>query len=95
MTRSPTQSELDASIPRKRDHQHAKRGHEHAHSNIWHILRVPFAAFEFKVAIVARQQAGETDEHLAQGWMYIEVELALEVVAAELAEVGLVPYDNG
>lgn len=53
------------------------------------IIRVLFTALELKLAIVARQQAGEADEHLSKRWVDVKVEFVLEVVGAELAEVGL------
>jgi hypothetical protein len=57
------------------------------------MLWVCLAAFELKGAVVACQQASKADKHLPKRRVHIKVELSLEVVAAELAKVRLVPHD--
>lgn len=94
MARPRTHAKLDCSIPPEWDHQNAKGGHEDAHGNIGHSVGVGLAALEFEVTVVSRQQPCEPDEHFPEGWMDIEVKLALEVVRAELAKVCLVPDDD-
>ena len=58
------------------------------------MLRVRLTALELERAVVACQQAREADQHLAKRGMDVKVELALEVVAAELAKVRLIPDDS-
>lgn len=46
-------------------------------------LWVMLSGFKFKVAVVARKETSETDEHLAERWVNIKVEFALDVVGPE------------
>lgn len=94
MARPLAHTQLNSSVPRQRHHPHAKRREHHPHRDIRHILRVRLAALELERAVVAREQAREADEHLAERRVHVEVELALEVVRAELAKVRLVPHDD-
>lgn len=94
MTRPPTHPKLHGSIPPKRDHSHTKRRQHNPHRDIRHLIRVNLPTLKLEAAIVACQQACKTDEHLAEGWMHVEIELALEIVRAEFAEMGFVPDDD-
>jgi len=87
-------TKLNRGKPRKGDHSDSKGGQHHPHGNIWYCFRVDFAAFELERAIVARQQASETNQHLPKRRMHIEVELALEIMRAKLAKVGLIPNND-
>ena len=80
---------------RERHAQRPERAVEQPHEGVVQFFRVRFARLELEGAIVAGQVAGQTDEHLAQRRVDIEVEFALEVVRAEFAEVCLVPGDDG
>ena len=64
----------------------AERGVEKAHEGVVQLLRVCLARLELKRSVVSCEVARETDQHLAEGRVDIEVELALEVVGTELAE---------
>lgn len=46
-------------------------------------------------AVVAGQCPGQADQHLAQGWMDVEEEGAVDVPAGHLPEVGFVPAEIG
>ena len=94
VTRHPAHPQLDRSIPPQRHHRDTKRGEHDTHGDVRDRLRVGRAAREVERAVVACQQAGEADEHLPERWVHVEVELALEVVRAELAKVCLVPDDD-
>src|ERR1700761_1980853 len=95
MARPRAHDEFNSSIPPEWDHHNAKGGHDDAHGDVWHVVGVGLAALEFETAVVSGQQAREPDEHLPEGWVDIEVKLALEVVRAELAKVRFVPDDDG
>ena len=94
MARPPAHTELDGGVPPEGDHRDAKHGHHDAHRDIGDGVGVGLARLELERAVVACQQAGEADEHLAERRVDVEVELALEVVAPELAKVRLVPHDG-
>jgi hypothetical protein len=79
---------------RERHAHGAERGVEEAHVGVVELFRVGLAGLELEGAVVVCQPAGQADEHLSEGRVDIEVELAFEVVRAELAEVGFVPGDN-
>lgn len=94
MARPPTHTKFHCRVPTKGDHRDTKAREQHAHAHVGYALRVRLAALELKLPIVSREQACETDEHLAQRRMHVEVELAFEVVRAELSKVSLVPNDD-
>lgn len=94
MTCPGAHAELDGGVPPERDEGDTKGGHHDPHGDIRDTRGILFAALELKVGVVAGEQAGEGDEHLPEGRVDVEVELALEVVRAELAKVGLVPHDH-
>ena len=94
MARPPAHTQLHGRIPPQRDKRNTEHGHHNAHRDVRHVLRVRLAALKLERAVVAGQQTREANEHLAQRGVHIEVELALEVVAAELAKVRLVPDDG-
>lgn len=83
--------ELLGGIVGERDTQDTKQGVEGAHEGVVDLLRVLLARLEFEGSVVAGQDSGETDQHLAEGRVDIEVVFVLDVVAAELAKVSLVP----
>lgn len=95
MARPRAHTKFHGSIPPEWDHQNAKGGHDDAHGDIRHIFGVGFAALKFEAAVISGQQPRKPDEHLPERWVDIEVKLALEVVRTELAEVRLVPDDEG
>ena len=95
MARPRAHPELNSSIPPEWDHHYAEGGHDDAHGDVRHVVGISLAALEFETAVVSRQQAREPDKHLPERRVDIEVKLALEVVRAELAKVGLVPNDDG
>ena len=66
----------------------AEGGVEEPHEGVVDVLGVFLARLEFEGAVVAGQVAGETDEHLSERWVHVEVEFAFEVVGAEFAEAG-------
>lgn len=68
------------------DADSTERGVEKAHEGVVQLLGVCLARLELKRSVVSCEVSGETDQHLAKGRVDIEVELALEVVGAELAE---------
>ena len=94
MARHGAHPELNSGVPPERHERDAERGEHDAHGHVRHRLGVRRAALERERAVVPGQQADEADEHLAQRRVHVEVELALEVVRAELAEVRLVPDDD-
>lgn len=91
VARSPAQAQFNSSVPSERDHDNTECRHHDAHGGVWDGLRVLASTREVEGAVIACQQASESDEHLAQRGMHVEVELAPEVVRAELAKVRLVP----
>ena len=95
MARPRAHSELNSSIPPEWDYHNAKGGHDNAQGDVRHVFGVGLATLEFETAVVSRQRPREPNEHLPERRVDIEVKLALEVVRAELAKVGLVPDDDG
>lgn len=89
MPRKPTPTHLTSRPPRQRDQHHAKARQHDTHSRVWQVGGVLDARLEFKTAIVAGQETRETDEHLAERRVDIKVEVAVDVVGAELAEMRL------
>ena len=59
---------------------------EEAHEGVVQLLGVCFARLELKRSVVSCKVSGETDQHLAERRVDIEVKLALEIVGTELAE---------
>jgi hypothetical protein len=39
-----------------------------------------FTRFELEAAVVARQEPSETDEHFPERWMYVKVEITVDIV---------------
>lgn len=62
---------------------------EQTHEGVVQLLRVCFARLELKRSVVSCKVARETDEHLAEGRVDIEVEFALKVMGTEFAEAVL------
>ena len=94
MTRHPAHAQLHSRIPPEWDKRNTERGKYDTHGDVRHSVGVSRPALEAKCAVVAREQAGEADEHLPERGVDVEVELAFEVVRAELAKVRLVPDDD-
>lgn len=90
----PAEVQLSSGVVRQRDTDDTESGIESSHKGIVHIFRVLLAGLEFERSIVACQVAGQANQHLSEWGVYIEVELALEVVGAEFTEVGLIPGDD-
>jgi hypothetical protein len=90
---SPAHAELDRSVPPQRDHSHTETRQKDPHCNVRDILGVCLTTLEFIVAIVTRDKSGEADQHFAQRWVNIKVELAFDVVGAEFSKVSLIPDD--
>jgi hypothetical protein len=93
MAGAPAHPKLDGGVPAERDHSDTEAGEEDAHADVRDVVGVYLSALKLELAVPAGQKAGEPDQHLSERWMDVEVELALDVVPAELAEVGLVPDD--
>lgn len=83
-----------AGVPGDGNHQHSVRGHVQSPEAVVHALGVDLSALELKVAIIAREEASEADEHLSERRVDVKVELALDVVRPKLSKVGLVPDDR-
>jgi hypothetical protein len=93
MAGAPAHAELDGGVPAERDHGNTEASEEDSHAHVWNVVGVRLSALEFELAVPAGKKASKPNEHLAQRRVDIEVKLALNVVSAELAEVGLVPDD--
>ena len=90
----PGHPELHRGVPAEWYERDTERREDDAHRDVRDVLRVHRAALEPERAIVAREEAGEADDDLAERGVDVEVELALDVVGAELAKVRLVPDDD-
>ena len=95
----PHRGPLEMQLPRRKirqRHAHGPEGRiEQAHIGIIQLFGVRLTTLKLEGSIVACQVARQTDQHLAEGRVDVEVEFALEVVGAEFAEVCLVPGDDG
>jgi hypothetical protein len=87
-------SQFNGGIPPKWDHSDAKGCQHNPHSDVWHLWRIGLSTLEFKTSIVSSEESNEANDHFTQRWVDIEVELAFEVMGAELAKVRFVPYDD-
>jgi len=58
------------------------------------VFRVLLPTLELITAVIPRQQSRKSNKHLPQRRMDIKVELALEVVGAELSKVRFIPDDD-
>lgn len=83
-----TQLELTGGKVGHRDTDDSKEGVEGAHESIVDILGIFLAGFEFERSVVAGEHTGQTNQHLAQGRMDVEVVFMFDVVASKLAEAG-------
>jgi hypothetical protein len=68
---------------------------ELAHKDVVDLLGVSLTRLELEGTVVSGQVTRKANQHLSQRRVNIEVELALQVVRSELAEMRLVPGDNG
>lgn len=59
---------------------------EEAHEGVVELWRVCLAGLELKGTVVACQVAGQTNQHLAERRVNIEIELTLQIVRSELSE---------
>lgn len=64
----------------QRNADSAKSRVEETHEGVVQLRRVGLSRLEFERAIVSSEVSRQTDEHLSERWVDIEVELALEVV---------------
>jgi hypothetical protein len=78
----------------ERDAQGTKGSVEEAHKGIVDVLGINLPTLELKGAIVAGQVARQTDQHLPERRVDIEVELAFEVVRSEFPKMSFIPCDN-
>ncbi len=81
--------ELSRRPPSNRDHHHPKRSQDDSHSGVGYVLGILNAGFEFEPSIISREQTCQTNQHLSERWVDIKVEVAIDVVGAELAEMCL------
>lgn len=87
--------ELLCRVVGQRDAQSSESAVELTHEDVVDLFGVRLARLELERTIVTGQVARKADQHLSQRRVDIKVELALEVVRSELAEMRLVPGDNG
>jgi hypothetical protein len=90
------QLELSSSEISQGNANNAKGGIEGTHKGIIDIFRVFFARLKLERSVVTSEDSRETDEHLAERRVDIEVVFMLNVVASKLAETaqnGLVMGD--
>jgi hypothetical protein len=76
----PTEAKLDGSAPCQRHHGHARQSHEDAHGSIGNVIWVCGARGVVEGAVEAGEDAGQTDEHLAQRRVHIEIKGLIDVV---------------
>ena len=76
----PPEVQLLCSEVGQRNADGAKCRVEEAHEGVVQLRGVRFSGLELERAIVSCEVSGQTDEHLSERWVDIEVELALEVV---------------
>ena len=91
MTRPRAQAQLDRGVPSEGYERNTICCHHHAHGHVGYTLGIQLAALELEVAVIARQETSEPNEHLSQRRVNVEIKLAFEVVRPKLAKVGLVP----
>lgn len=80
------QVELSRGVVCHRDADDAEQGIEGTHKGVVDIFGVLFSRLELEGAVVAGEDSGKTDEHLAQRGVDVEVVFMLDVVASELAK---------
>ena len=68
------------------DADNTKGGIEDTHDSVVDFLGVFLARLELERTVVSSKNSGETNEHLAQRRVNIEVVLMLDIVASELAK---------
>jgi hypothetical protein len=90
-----TEVELLCSVVGQGDAESAKGCVELAHKDVVDLLGVGLTRLELEGTVVSGQITRKANQHLSQRRVNIEVELALQVVGSELAEMRLVPGDNG
>ena len=90
----PGHPKLHRRVPAKGHHRDTERREHNTHRDVRYRIWVRRAAVEAERAVITRKEPNEADEHLAERGVDVEVELALEVVRAELAKVRLVPDDD-
>jgi hypothetical protein len=86
--------ELAGSEIGQRNAENTESRVEDTHDGVVDFLGVLFARLEFEGSVVASKDSGETNKHLAERRVHIEVVLMLDIVGTELAEVSFIPGDN-
>ncbi len=86
--------ELLGSVVSQRNTDDAKEGVESAHKGVVDLFGVLFARFELERTVVSGEDTRETDKHLSEGGMDVEVVFVLNIVAAELSETKLMSVDS-
>ena len=84
--RRPLEVEFARGEIGQRNGGRAEEGVEHAHERVVDVVRVRLARLELERAVVSGQITGKPDQHLSQGRVDVEVELALQVVGTEFAK---------
>jgi hypothetical protein len=80
------QVELLSSVIGHWDTDDAEEGIESAHESVVEFFGVFLARLELECTVVAGEDTGETNEHLAERGVDVEVVFMLDVVASEFAE---------
>jgi hypothetical protein len=63
-----------------------KEGVEGAHEGVVHVFGILFSRLEFEGSVVTGEDARETDKHLSEGRVDVEVVFMLDVIAAKFTE---------
>ena len=91
MARPRAHAQLDGGVPSEGYECNTICRHHNAHGHIGYTVGIRHSTPELEVAVIARQETSEPNEHLSQRWVNVEIKLAFEVVRPKLAKVGLVP----
>jgi hypothetical protein len=81
-----TELEFASSEVCQRNAENTESRVENTHDGVVDFLRVLLARLEFEGSVVASEDSGETNKHLAERRVHIEVVLMLDIVGTELAE---------
>jgi hypothetical protein len=82
----PAEIHLPSRIVCKRNTHDPESRIEHAHEGVVDVFWIGLAGLELERPIVTGQVTGQTNQHLSQGRMNVEVELALQVMRAEFSK---------
>lgn len=94
MARPRAHPQFNSGIPPEWDHGDAKGSQHNPHSDVGHFWWIDLSTLEIKSSIISGEESDEPNDHFTQRWVDIEVELAFEVVGAELAKVCFIPHDD-